>query len=136
MVNEVIHDFENPKSYETVIPVHWFDERPKLGIRLSFCRTNEVASRKFLKKLNRYTKWRFNFFIMWQTRKMEFIFKLKDKNTHPSDVIYKGECICGQRYFGEAARNLEVRFNEHLHVKKQSEPAKHIRKQPNHKFTW
>ena len=34
------------------------------------------------------------------------------------------------------ARNLEVRVNEHLDVNKQSEPAKHIRKHPNHKFTW
>jgi len=52
LVNEVIRDYENPKSDETIIPVHWFDERPKLGIRLPFCRTNEVESRK----LNTYTK--------------------------------------------------------------------------------
>lgn len=136
LVNEVIRDFENPKSDETIIPVHWFDERPKLGIRLPFCRTNEVESRKFLKKLNTYTKWRFNFFIMWQTRKMESIFKLKDKITHPSHVIYQGKCTCGQTYIGETARNLEVRVNEHSDVNKQSEPAKHIRKHPNHKFTW
>ena len=57
LINEVIHDFENPKSNETIIPVHWFDERPKIGIRLPFCRTNEVESRKFLKKLDTYTKW-------------------------------------------------------------------------------
>ena len=37
LVNEVIHDFENPKSDEKIIPVHWFDERPKLGICLPFC---------------------------------------------------------------------------------------------------
>ena len=73
---------------------------------------------------------------MWQTRKIESIFKLKDKNTHPSHVIYKGECICGQTYIGEAARNLEVRVKEHSDVNKQSEPAKHIRKHPNYKFTW
>ncbi|XP_078365461.1 uncharacterized protein LOC144649756 [Oculina patagonica] len=136
LVNEVIRDFENPKSDETIIPVHWFDERPKLGIRIPFCRTNEVESRKFLKKLNMYTKWRFNFFIMWQTRKTESIFKLKDKITHPSHVIYKGKCNCGVTYIGETARNLEVRVNEHSDVNKQSEPAKHIRKHPNHKFTW
>ena len=34
MVNEVIHDFANPKSDETIISVRWFDERPKLGICL------------------------------------------------------------------------------------------------------
>ena len=73
---------------------------------------------------------------MWQTRKIESIFKLKDKNTHPSHVIYKGECICGQTYIGETARNFEIRVNEHSDVNKQSEPAKHIRKYLNHKFTW
>ena len=110
--------------------------RPKIGIRLPFCRTNEVESRKFLKKLDTYTKWRFSLFIMWQTRKIESVFKLKDKNTHPSHVIYKGECTCGQTYIGETARNLEVRVNEDSDVNKQSEPAKHIRKHPNNKFTW
>ena len=95
-----------------------------------------MNSRKFLKKLNTYTKWRFNFFIMWQTCKIESIFKLKDKNTHPSHVIYKGECICGQMYIGETARNFEIRVNEHSDVNNQSEPAKHIRKHLNHKFTW
>ena len=57
------------------------------------------------------------------------------KNMHPSNVIYKDECICGQTYIGETARNLEVRVKEHSDVNKQSEPAKHIRKHPNHKFT-
>jgi len=135
LVNEVIRDFEYPKSDETIIPVHWFDERPKLGIHLPFCRTKGVESRKFLKTLNTYTKWRFNFFIVWQTRKMESIFKFKD-NTHPSHIIYKGKCTSGQTYIGETAHNLEVCINEHSDVNKQSEPAKHIRKHPNHKFTW
>jgi len=73
---------------------------------------------------------------MWQARKMESIFKLKDKNTHPSHVICKGKCTCGQTYIGETARNLEVRVNEHSDVNKQSESTKHIRKHPNHKFSW
>ena len=72
---------------------------------------------------------------MWQTRKIESIFKLKDKNTHPSHVIYKGECICGLTYIAETARNLDARVNKHSDVNKPSEPAKHIRKHPNHKFT-
>ena len=64
LVNDVICDFENPESHETIISVYWFDERPKLGIRFPFCRTNEVENRKFLKKLNTYTKCRLNFFII------------------------------------------------------------------------
>ena len=91
---------------------------------------------KILKKLNTYTERRFNFFIMWQARKMESVFKLKEKKAHPSHVIYKGKCICGQTYIGQTARNLKVRVNELWDVNKQSEPAKHIRKHPNNKFTW
>jgi len=59
---------------------------------------------------------------------MESIFKLKDKNTHPSHVIYKGKCTCRQTYIGETARNLEVRVIKHSDANKQSEPTKHIRK--------
>jgi len=62
--------------------------------------------------------------------------QVKDKNTHPSHVIYKGKCNWGQTYIGETARNLVVRVNEHSDVSKHSEPAKHIKKHPNHKFTW
>ena len=53
-VNEVIHDFENPRDEETIIPVHWFDERTKIGIPLPSCSKNEVESKKFIKKLNIY----------------------------------------------------------------------------------
>ena len=56
IVNEVIHDFENPRGEETIIPAHWFDERTKIGIRLPFCSKNEMESKRFIKKLNTYTK--------------------------------------------------------------------------------
>ena len=91
-----------------------------------------MESKRFIKKLNTYTKWNFNFFIIWQTRKIESIFKLKDKNIHPSHIIYKGTCNCGQTYIGETARNLEVRVNEHSDVKH----IKVIKEHTNHKFSW
>ena len=47
-----------------------------------------------------------------------------------------GTCTCNQVYIGETARNLEVRVNEHSDINKQSEPAKHLKKHPEHKFTW
>ena len=74
IVNEVIHDFENPRGEETIIPVRWFDERIKIGTRLPFCSKNEMESKRFIKKLNTYTKWNFNFFIIWQTRKIELTY--------------------------------------------------------------
>ena len=67
---------------------------------------------------------------MWQTRKIESVFKLKDKNTHPSHVIYKDECICAQTYIGETARNLEVHMGSFNHcpfmVKKENKKAFYI----------
>ena len=51
-------------------------------------------------------------------------------------ALYEGKCICGQTYFDETAHDLEVRVNEHSDVNKRSEPVKHIRKHPNHKFKW
>ena len=135
---EVINDFENPtaRDDETIIPVHWFDERTKITIQLPFCRRNEFESKKFMSKLNNYTKGKFNFHILWQTRKIETLFKLKDKNIHPSHVIYIGTCTCNQAYIGETARNLKVRVNEHSDINKQSEPAKHLKTHTEHKFTW
>ena len=69
-------------------------------------------------------------------KRIESIFKLKDKTMHLSHVIYKDTCICGQTYIGETARNLKVRVNDHSDVNGQSEPAKHIIKHPNYKFSW
>ena len=50
---EVIHDFENPRREETIIPVHWFDERPKIRICLQFYSKNELESKRFTKKLKK-----------------------------------------------------------------------------------
>ena len=55
-VNGVVYDFENPRGEELIIPVHWFDERSKIGICLPFCSRSEVESKRFMKKLNTYTK--------------------------------------------------------------------------------
>ena len=32
----------------------------------------------------------------WETRKIETLFKLKDKNIHPSHIIYIGTCTCNK----------------------------------------
>ena len=61
---------------------------------------------------------------------------MKDPNPHPSCVIYEGVCDCGDIYIGETVRNAEVRWKEHQDVRKDSEPAKHLRDNPNHFFTW
>ena len=66
---------------------------------------------------------------------MRQLFKLKDKNPHPSCKIYEGICTCSKIYIGETKRNVETRWNEHNNPNKNSEPAKHIRHNPDHHFT-
>ena len=50
--------------------------------------------------------------------------------------IYEGICSCSANYIGETKRNVETRWNEHENPNKDSEPAKHLRKFPDHKFDW
>ena len=49
---------------------------------------------------------------------------------------YKGVCSCGDVYVGETSRNTATRWGEHEDVKHDSEPAKHLYKNSDHKFTW
>ena len=65
------------------------------------------------------------------TKKVKQFFNLKDKNPHPSCVIYEGVS-----YVGETRRNTEVRWSEHTDIKKDSELAKHLKQNTNHCFTW
>ena len=65
-----------------IIPVYWFDERTNVGIRLHLYPKDEYDSWRLnhMRKLNSYTGGKFKYFIIWQTRKMESLFKLKDHN--------------------------------------------------------
>ena len=78
----------------------------------------------------------FNIFIIWNTTKIRTLFSLKDKNLHPHCVIYEGTCSCGEKYVGETERCVHLRFSEHQDLKNNSEPAKHIKANRNHHFTW
>ena len=33
---------------------------------------------------------------------------------HPSCVIYRGKCSCGEEYIGETEKNVEKRWSEHI----------------------
>ena len=69
------------------------------------------------------------------TRKIRSIFKSKDKNIHPSELIYKGTCSCGSVYIKETKRNLSARTNEHKKPLNETEPARHLNK-GQHSFSW
>ena len=64
------------------------------------------------------------------------LFPLKDKVQHLSCVIYKGICLCGERYVSETIRNCKIRCDEYNDVSKNSEPAKHLARNIEHEFSW
>ena len=93
-----------------------------------------------IRKLSEVFSW-FRIFIWilvlrWSTKKIRSLCRLKDKNPHLARKIYEGICSCSENYIGETKRNVEKRCNEHDNRNKDSEPAKHLRKFPCHKFDW
>ena len=137
-VESVIRDFlQDNMDYDDVIIPQWlFDDRITKYIRLPFCESNEQLAKSFLNKLNAFTDSKFKYLIIWETRKIRSIFPLKDKVSHKSCVIYEGICSCGERYTGETNRIAEIRFEEHNNPIKNSHPAKHLCKYPDHTFEW
>ena len=55
------------------------------------------------------------------TRKIRTLFQLKDKSLHPACKIYEGKC---------------TRWMEHNTLSNKSNPAKHLRNNIGHSFTW
>ena len=66
---------------------------------------------------------------------MQSLFPLKDNVGYYSCVIYRGDCSC-EIVLGETVRNAKIRWNEHEDKNSKSEPAKHLKESPTHKFTW
>lgn len=135
----VINQFEMKldTSSEFIIPEFLFKEPRKfILIEIPFCEENESLSKRFLEKLKSFTKNNIDFAVKWSTKKVRQLFNVKDKNPYPACKIYEGICTCGNNYVGETERNVETRWGEHENIDKNSEPAKHLRKFPNHQFVW
>ena len=83
------------------------------------------VSRHLLKKLNAFTKERFDLIIAWKTKKFEQLFSLKEKNPYHSCKIY----------IGETKRNVTTRWNKHENqAKVHSKQAKQLLQ--HHVFQW
>ena len=137
-INDVIKNFRFSRL-DRLIPENFFDEKAKkpfFRIRLPFCQRNERLSKTFLQKLYSFIGDSHNISIIWNTRKIRSLFPLKDKNIHPCCVIYEGLCSCGKRYMGETDRCIHLRIEEHENIRKNSEPAKHLKANSGHSFTW
>ena len=63
-------------------PPKWLMDKTKLVvIRLPFAPKNEKFSTRFISKLQTFTNSKFRFNIIWNTRKIQFLFNNRDKNS-------------------------------------------------------
>ena len=119
-----------------MIPRWFFDERKTIAINLPFSNKNERFSKKFCENLEFYTNGKVKFHIIWSTRKIKSLFKIKDNAKHFSCVVYHGICSCENNYIGETIRNVVTRIDEHEQPNGKSEPSKHLKNKPGHQFNW
>ena len=134
VIENTIKNF-NRKKDELLIPPWLFDERKHVTIRLPFSSKNEKYCGYFIKLVS-FTSGKVKFNVVWNTRKIQLLFLLKDKIQLLSFVIYKGICSCGEMFVDETIRNCKIRCDEHKDINKNSEPAKHLARNIEHKFSW
>ena len=140
-INSVCNDFlnkeKNHENIDFIIPPRFFDvKRPVILNEIPYFDNNEIASKQFIKKFNKFTNDKHDIRIKWLTRKMKTLFKLKDLCIHSACRIYKVLCTCGETYIGETIHNVETRWKEHDIPSDKSNPSKHINSHIDHIFTW
>ena len=134
-VLSIIDNFDSGKD-NLIIRQWFFEERKAFIIHLPFSPSNESFVKSFISKLNYFTNEKCIFNIVWNTRKVLSLFSFKDKFDHYSCVLYRRDCSCDQNYIGETVRNAKIRWYEHEDKNNKSEPAKHLKENPTHKFSW
>ena len=90
-VNSVINGFESTE-HDPVIPSYlfnYFESKPIVLIGIPFCNENERVSKQQLKELKVFTEEKYDFRIVWKTKKVKQLFPLKEKNPYPSCKIYE-----------------------------------------------
>ena len=111
-------------------------KKPFLLLEVPYCEQNEIASKWSIKKFHQFTGDRYDIAVKWLTKKVKWIFTLKDCNLPPSCKIYKGVCSCGETYIGETICNVEERWSEQNSADNKSEPAKNLADNKEHSFLW
>ena len=135
VIKNTIKNFNRKKDELLILP--WlFDERKHIRIRLLFSLKNEKYCVYFINKLVSFNSGKVKFNVVWNTHKIQLLFPLKDKVQHLSCVIYKGICLCGERYVDETIRNCKIRCDEYNDVSKNSEPSKHLARNIEYEFSW
>ena len=110
-----------------------------IPVRIPYCENNEAASKTFLNKLNQFANNNFEFTIVWNTRKIRSLFKLKEKSKSQSCVIYEGASSndVNIKYIGETKFIAEIRWNQHNNPShNSSSPANYLKNNRTDKFNW
>ena len=104
---------ENNRSPQRENVTH--EQKTFIPIRIPYCEKNEAASKTFLNKFNRFTNNNHKFTIVWNTRKIQSLFKLKDKSKSQSCVLYEGTSSndVNIEYIGKTKFIAEIRWNQH-----------------------
>ena len=106
-VHSVMDNFDSSKD-NLIIP-HWLsEERKTFIIHLPFSTSNESFVKTFTSKLNYFTNTKCKFNAVWNIRKVQSLFPLKDKVDNYSCVIYREDCSCDQNYIGETVCNAKL----------------------------
>ena len=136
-MDSVIKSFEEKQS-NTVQEKREEDQKPFVLIRIPFCEKNEKIARNFLNKIEELTQDKVSFTILWQSKKIKTLFKIKDEILHKANVIYRGTSVTNPEdsYIGETAQISTLRFNEHEDPKHDSAPSKYLKENEDHHFTW
>ena len=136
-VNSVIKDFNEKDNKQTEIGSKKEDKR-FVPVKIPFCDKNEKIGRHFLQKLNDFTGKKFAFTIVWQSRKIKTLFKIKDDIKHKANVIYKGTSTNNpeETYIGETKLIAEERWKQHENPNHDSAPSKYLRENTNDTLCW
>ena len=86
VIEKTINNFNNVDE-ELMIPRWLFDKRKTVAINLPFSNKNEHFSKTFCEKSEFYTNGKVKLNIIWATKKIKSLFKIKDNIKNLSCVI-------------------------------------------------
>ena len=137
-VESVIRQFEGKQNSHDENKVNEEVEKPFIPVKLPFCEKNENTAKQFVSKVNEFTNNAFKICVVWQTRKVRTLFKLKDKSKYTSCVIYQGTSNDNDniKYIGETKFITTHRWEQHNDPSHDSTPARYLRDHPEDRFNW
>ena len=136
-VDSVIKSFEEKQSQPKEDRPDQ-DEKPFVLIKIPYCEKNEKIAKNFLNKIKELTQNKLRFNILWQSKKLKTLFKVKDKIVHQANAIYKGTSVGNPdvTYIGETSQITTLRWNQHEDPTHDSAVANYLRENPEDSFTW